>query len=445
MNKIKSPSVAGMFYTNNASELNKQIENFAQKSKNNYEYKTRSVIVPHAGLIYSGQLAYDGISALENNLKTLFIFAPAHKIWFEGLALTSYDEWQTPLGNVKVNKEICIQLEKNFGAKINDKALENEHSIEIQLPLIQKIFKDVEIVPVLAGGEKYGKIKDIIKFYWENKEIGFIISSDLSHFLDDAKARKIDRVTAQMIENKEIQNFHQEQACGSVGIMGLVDFAKEKNFSLIRMGLINSAAATGDTNKVVGYGSWFLYEGEKNEFLKKYYSDFIIDIAQKSILSHFEEVSLESMPADVFNQFGACFVTLEKNGALRGCIGSILAQRPLIEDLIENAQNAAFSDPRFKPVTEQEIEELSIAVSLLSEPEKMHFKDEEDLLQQIKPYKDGIIIKDGRYQAVYLPSVWKELSDKKQFLNSLKMKAGLSPDHFSKTFEVYRFNCGYIE
>ena len=147
----------------------------------------------------------------------------------------------------------------------------------------------------------------------------------------------------------------------------------------------------------------------------------------------------------VFEQKGACFVTLEKQGQLRGCIGSILAHRPLIEDLITNARNSAFSDPRFTPVRKEELSELAIAVSLLSEPQKMSFSSEEDLLSQIKPYEDGIIIKDGYNQAVYLPSVWEQLPDKREFLMSLKMKAGMSAEHFSKTFEASSFHCEYIK
>jgi AmmeMemoRadiSam system protein B/AmmeMemoRadiSam system protein A len=445
MIKIKPPSVAGMFYTNNATELNKQIDDFNKNSKNKYEYKARCIIIPHAGLVYSGQLAFDGIKSLRRDLKTIIVFAPAHKVFFEGLALTSYSGWQTPLGKIEINEEICVELEEKFGAKINDEAFKDEHSVEIHVPLMQKIFDNIQIVPVLVGSEKHDKIKDIIKFYWENEEVGFVISSDLSHFLDDTKARKMDNITAKMIEDKEVENFCPEQACGSIGIMGLVDFAKERHFSLIRIGLINSALTTGDTRRVVGYGGWFLYENTKNNFLKKYYSNLIIEIAKKSILSNFEEVSFKHMPPSVFNQFGACFVTLEKNERLRGCIGSILAHRPLIEDLIENAKSAAFSDPRFNPVNFDEIKELSIAISLLSQPEKMHFSDEESLLKQIQPYKDGIIIKERHNQAVYLPSVWEELNDKKEFLNSLKIKAGLPPDYFSKTFEAYRFRCEYIE
>lgn len=130
---------------------------------------------------------------------------------------------------------------------------------------------------------------------------------------------------------------------------------------------------------------------------------------------------------------------------LRGCIGSIIPHRTLIEDIVINAQHAAFKDYRFNPVTKEEIPELQIAVSLLSLPKQMSFKDEEDLLGQIQPFKDGIIIRDGNYQSVYLPSVWEQLPDKKEFLRSLKVKAGLKPEHFSNTFEAYRFETVYIK
>jgi AmmeMemoRadiSam system protein A len=141
----------------------------------------------------------------------------------------------------------------------------------------------------------------------------------------------------------------------------------------------------------------------------------------------------------VFLQQGASFVTLNLNGNLRGCIGSIVAQRSYIEDITANAQNAAFKDPRFSPLTIDEFPNLEIDVSLLSQPVKIEFEDEEDLLAKIVPFKDGIIIKDGFYQAVYLPSVWEQLPEKRLFLDSLKIKAGMTPEHFSKTFEAYRF------
>ena len=445
MKKIKQPSVAGTFYTNNASELKKQIESFAKENKNNYDYSTRAVIVPHAGLIYSGRLAYEGISQLDKNIKNLFIFAPAHKVGFDGLALTSFDAWQTPLGEIEVNQKINLELKDKFNAQFIDQALEYEHSIEIQVPLIQSVFENINIIPILIGKEGYNIIEQIIEFYYPDKTNGFIISSDLSHFLTDEKAKQIDIVTAKMIESGNLNEFQYQQACGAIGIAGLVTFANKHNYSMIRIDMENSSSTTGDKSNVVGYGCWFLYEGQTNEFLKKYYSKSIIDLCKVAIKAQFEKNDTQIKYPQVFNQVGASFVTLEKNNNLRGCIGSIIAHRSLILDLVMNAKSSAFNDPRFTPVKKDEIEQLKIAVSILSEPKQMNFTDENDLLNQMRPNVDGIIIKDGNNQAVYLPSVWEQLPDKKEFLNTLKIKAGLSPDYFSKTFEAYRFETVYIK
>ena len=346
---------------------------------------------------------------------------------------------------IEINNDINKELQDNFGLKINDDAFAPEHAVEIQVPVIQSVFKDVKIIPVLVGKSSPEMVEKIIKHYYPDKTNGFIISSDLSHFLKDEEAKKLDNLTAQMIESGACSGFRYEQACGAVGIIGLVEFARKNDFSLIRIDMTNSSAVTGDTSSVVGYGCWFLYEGKKNDFLKKYYSEFILNLCRLSINSRFDRREMKVRIPYVFYQPGACFVTLEKNNILRGCIGSIIAHRPLIEDLILNAKSAAFQDPRFKPVEIEEVLELDVAVSLLSEPQIMSFESEEDLLNQIVPFKDGIIIKDGNYQAVYLPSVWEQIPDKKGFLNSLKIKAGLPSNYFSKTFQAYRFETDYIK
>ena len=446
MTKIKEPAVANAFYSGNQAELKKQLDDFNKNNGNSYEYRTRAVIVPHAGLVYSGQLAYEGISQLDKSIKNIFIFAPAHRVPLGGLALSGYDEWKTPLGTIKVNQEINAELEEKFEAKIFDEAFAEEHSVEIEIPAIQHIFGDeVNIIPVLVGKVSPQKITDIISEYYENKEFGFVISSDLSHFHNDRDAQKIDGETAKMIESGNIEELRYEQACGAVGIYGLVEFANIKNFSLIRINLINSSLASGDKSRVVGYGAWFLYEGSKNRFIKQYYSEYLLKLCRDVILSKFSQTKLYTGHAPVFNQLGACFVTLKKNNNLRGCIGSIVAYQPLINDIVQHAQDAAFRDPRFNPVEQKEVEDLTIDISILSEPKLILFKDEQDLLEQIVPFRDGIIIKDKRYQAVYLPSVWEELPEKTLFLNSLKMKAGLPADYFSDTFEAYRFSTVYIE
>jgi AmmeMemoRadiSam system protein A len=188
-----------------------------------------------------------------------------------------------------------------------------------------------------------------------------------------------------------------------------------------------------------------LYEGTKNKFIKEYYSEYLLNLCRNVILSKFNKDTLYTGHAPVFTQLGACFVTLKKNNNLRGCIGSIIAHQPLINDIVEHAKDAAFRDPRFNPVEQNEVDSLTIDISILSEPQPMTFRDEQDLLEQIVPFSDGIIIKDKNRQAVYLPSVWEDLPDKAMFLNSLKIKAGLPPEHFSDTFEAYRFSTVYIE
>ena len=445
MKKIKEPAVANAFYSGNAEILRNQIEDFKNKNSNTYEYKTRAVIVPHAGLVYSGQLAYEGISQLDKNIKNIFIFAPAHRVGFLGLALSGYDAWETPLGVIEINQEINKELIENFDAQIYDDAHREEHAIEIEIPIIQSIFNEVKIIPVVVGKENPQKITEIINKYYDNKDFGFVISSDLSHFLNDNIAVEVDNKTAQMIETGDIQGFRYEQACGAVGIVGLVEFANKSDFSLIRINMRNSSYVSGDKSRVVGYGCWFLYEGLKNRFLKENYSDFMLSLCRESILEEFGEGAASTSHPAIFNQSGACFVTLKRNGNLRGCIGSIIAHQPLINDLICNAKNAAFRDPRFRPLQREEFDDLVMDISILSDPKPMRFDDEQDLLNQIVPYKDGIIIRDGRYQAVYLPSVWEELPDKELFLKSLKVKAGMSPNHFSSSFQAFRFETEYIE
>ena len=143
MEKIKDSSIAGSFYPKNKDDLALLIEDFKKQNRNYYETSTRAVIVPHAGLIYSGRLAYEGINQLDKNIKNLFIFAPAHAVGFEGLALTGYDKWQTPLGEISINQVICDDIAQKYGANFNDDAHEPEHSIEIQVPIIQSVFKNV--------------------------------------------------------------------------------------------------------------------------------------------------------------------------------------------------------------------------------------------------------------------------------------------------------------
>lgn len=142
---------------------------------------------------------------------------------------------------------------------------------------------------------------------------------------------------------------------------------------------------------------------------------------------------------DALNEIRACFVTLHLNGDLRGCIGSLESRRTLVKDIAHNAFTAAFHDPRFSPLTEQEFNGVDIDLSILTPPTEMTFTSEEDLLEQLRPGIDGLIIEDKGRRGTFLPSVWEQLPDKESFLHHLKLKAGLSPQHWSETLKMSRY------
>ncbi len=169
----------------------------------------------------------------------------------------------------------------------------------------------------------------------------------------------------------------------------------------------------------------------------------LLDLAAKSILHGLDSgrpfgPTEDDFPAALWRP-GASFVTIKKGGRLRGCIGSLAAQRPLAVDVAENAFACAFRDPRFAPLENNEWDEVSLSVSILSPSQPMTFKSEADLLDQLRPGVDGLIIEDGRHRALFLPAVWESLPKKKDFLAHLKAKAGLAVDHWSDTFTARRF------
>lgn len=151
----------------------------------------------------------------------------------------------------------------------------------------------------------------------------------------------------------------------------------------------------------------------------------------------------KDMPAELHQQ-RACFVTLHIQGHLRGCIGSLQADAPLIVDVVQNAYSAAFRDPRFTPLTAAEFANLTLDISVLSTPQPMRFSSEADLLAQIRPGVDGLILSDAGHRGTFLPSVWEQLPDKVEFLQHLKVKAGLPTNYWSPTLTVERYTAELI-
>lgn len=171
----------------------------------------------------------------------------------------------------------------------------------------------------------------------------------------------------------------------------------------------------------------------KSAILAKFDSSYSFD--KESLLSEYPFLAKE----------GACFVTLKYNESLRGCIGSIVAHRTLLEDILHNALSAAFGDPRFKPLKIEELSHLSLEVSLLTKPEILEYDDYNDLLKKVTPHKDGLILNYGSYQGIFLPQVWEQLSSVELFLEHLSYKAGANPSIFANHPTIYRYRVEAIE
>ncbi len=177
--------------------------------------------------------------------------------------------------------------------------------------------------------------------------------------------------------------------------------------------------------------------------LSELHRQILLDLAYQSIetgvkTGHPLSINLRDYPAELSKQ-AATFVTLEKNDQLRGCIGMLKAILPLAEDVCENAYSAAFKDPRFPPLELSELAEIDIQISILSSPEAIQFSSEQDLIDQIQPEIDGLILESGFRKGTFLPSVWKSIPHPVQFLQHLKQKAGLDKHYWSDQIKVYRY------
>lgn len=179
--------------------------------------------------------------------------------------------------------------------------------------------------------------------------------------------------------------------------------------------------------------------------LKEYEEKYLLGIARKAIEHYLDtRTALEVKPQEVSSkrlvEDGACFVTLHIGEELRGCMGSITARRPLVFDVVENAINAAFRDPRFYPLKKEELEKVRISISVLTKPVPLSVSGPDDLLRKLEPGKHGVILEQGYYRATFLPLVWEHYPDKEEFLKHLSMKAGLLPDGWKDPacrFSVY--------
>jgi len=319
-----------------------------------------------------------------------------------------------------------------------------EHGIETQLPFLNRLHPKASVVPLVigrVGADRVPRIIDLLSGISDPAPL-FVLSSDLSHFLTLDRAEAHDAETARLIETGQPAGLTPAHACGVQAVAGFLNSTFGRCMRVQRLAMANSAEVSGDTARTVGYGAWAIFD-TTDEIILPRHREELLKTARTALKSRLKTGKMpqvnETSFATALRGYGASFVTLQQNGRLRGCIGSQKAHMPLVCDVVRNAVKAGTEDPRFKPVTPGEFERIRLKIAVLSPAAPMRFEDESDLLNQLVPGRDGLILSDGDRRGVFLPIVWDSLPDPAAFLGGLKVKAGLPQDHWSASVRVERF------
>ncbi|MGC9336552.1 MAG: AmmeMemoRadiSam system protein B [Candidatus Cloacimonadia bacterium] len=458
----REPAVAGQWYPASGEDLQEMLDGFfisagSRLDKEKQKITPFGILSPHAGYIFSGEVAAYGYSLLKDkHYDTVIILGPSHHYNTGCVSVYNGDSYKTPLGTVAIDKEIVSEiLEADEKFKFQEFVHQPEHSIEAQLSFLQYQMKNFKIVPILVATNDLSLLdrlaETIIKIIEEgDKEILLIVSSDMSHYHDYQTAVKMDRHTIDLIEKKDWDRLQEDIFAGRselCGYFAFYAFTKVLQHFGADQGVLlkyaNSGDAIGDTTStgVVGYSSIIFPKPQKTQKseLSPADKEYLLNLARGSIEYYLENkklLPLEKPESEILNEKRAVFVTLNKNHNLRGCIGQLIAQMPLYQAVAEMAVAAAFSDPRFNPVKESELKDISIEISVLTPMKRVKSIDE------IKMGRDGVYIKKGARSGVFLPQVAEETGwDKQTFLENLCMhKAFLPKDaYLDEDTELYIF------
>lgn len=449
MQSFRKLRFAGSFFPAEAGALAAAVDQaLAAAGPQGAGASPRAVISAHAGYAYSGRFAGLSFAAVPVAPGRVVVLSPSHRHAFRGIAFPAQAGFDTPLGALPIDRAACTGLAAAGLAADLDAAHDNEHGIETQLPFLARRWPGVPVVPLVLGEVSVAQVAEAVNRLDDGATL-VVLSSDLSHFLADAQARAIDADTAAMIERAEAGGLDGAHACGAKGIAGWLTSRPGRAARPLRLGMGNSGDTTGDLDRVVGYGAWAFY-GLDDPILAPDHRATLLRVARQAIESRLArgrapQVAGETFAAPLHTQ-AASFVTLTLDGALRGCIGSLAAHQPLFADVIENAQKAAFQDPRFPPLTAEDLPRTRLKIAVLTRAAPLSFASEAEALERIQPGEDGLILTAAGRRGLFLPMVWEDLPDPPAFLRALKRKAGLPPDFWSADLRLDRFRAeGFAE
>ena len=448
---VKEPAVSGSFYPADSNKLSAEIDKYlGQQGDEGDDGRLLAVVAPHAGYIYSGWVAGYSYAKLKGkNIRKVILLGPTHYSAIRGAVIYPGSGMKTPLGIVNVDESLANSLaDEKAGVRLADEPFEREHSLEVHLPFLQRSLKDFSIVPILIGRmtqESYNHLGDKIATLLKNDESALlVISTDLSHYHDSATASGMDRKVLDAIERlsggdlERLLSSGEGEACGGGPVLYGMAAARGAGATEAKLyKYADSGDVSGDRKKVVGYGALGFYKKELSASARVE----ILKLATDAVRAQVAGTTLpdwngtdQRMKAD-----GAVFVTLkEKNGRLRGCIGTIQAYTALYRSVIQNAVAAASKDPRFRPVRLEELPELDLEVTVLAPMEPVSETNE------ITIGMHGVYLEAAGRSSVFLPQVPVEQGwNLDTYLQQLAIKAGLPPDGW-KRGRLYRFTAEIV-
>jgi hypothetical protein len=410
-----------------------------------------AVVAPHAGYQYSGPVAAYTYAALRGRkFSRVVVIAPSHYESFGFSSVFEGDAYATPLGLVHVDKAFARKLASmsstlRLSSQGHDATSAGaEHAIEVQLPWLQRVLGDFELVPVVMGDQSYESsralgvaLAKLIQSENKDGETLIVASSDLSHFHTYGDAVTIDRKTLHALEEWDYfsmsRNFESRiwEACGGAPIVAAMIAAERMGANQAKViKYANSGDVTGDHSSVVGYSADVFVKAQGSAAAE---TPFSLSEQEKSELLALARTSVEhainkdeayvptASASDALNRERGAFVTLHESGELRGCIGYTSATKPLYMTVRDTATLAALKDPRFKPVSVSELPKLEYEISVLSPLRRVTD------IQQIKVGEHGLLMKNGGFEGLLLPQVPVEQKwDRQKFLEQTCVKAGMS-------------------
>ena len=450
---IRPATQANRFYTGDAKELSEEVDSFLALHRGETVYNNvAALIVPHAGYYYSGNVAATAYMSMPKDkpYKRIFLLGPSHHEWLDGASVnTEADYYATPLGHVKVDHETALRLTDSDSVfSYQPKAHDREHCLEVQLPFLQRRFGEnvmPSIVPIIISTNDYQKLKriaNVLKPYFTEENL-FVISSDFSHYPSYEDACEVDAKTGKAIETGNVEQFIAvleensrsgkrnlaTSACGELAIVTLM-LMMDRTYEVKHLLYQNSGDVDNqEHNRVVGYHAFAILRGASQEFVlsdeeKKILKEIALTSIKDSLAGKPIAQPILNSQYPVLNSKCGAFVSLHKQGRLRGCIGHFGEDVPLHEIVAEMARAAAFEDPRFMPVTMDELEDIDIEISVLTPMRRIQSLDEFEL------HRHGIYIRRGYRSGTFLPQVADEVNwTKEEFVSHCAQdKAGIGWD-----------------